>query len=249
MSFNWIFIHYANCHLYRWQNRSLLSFQQIEWLSVPGWNVPLKSMLLLIPCDLWREKSRKAINFSLSNYVTGSHKLPNNSSGCSGRRKSTFPVVGLRGCKCIWWLENSPEGWFIRGGLKPGPEIAGTVCWSESPITLTPFKWPAIINNQWIRIIVNSNLWLQRVLMFSELRTSSICSKTFQKFSYNICKELVWKLIQKLFSELFCIRYFSQVLWDFPSIDVNKSFLNCWFITWKGKLFSSHQSSHFRMHL
>lgn len=205
MAFNWNFIHYANCHLCRWQSQSLLSFLQKVWLLVPGWNVTLKSMLLPILCDLWAEKSRKAINFSLSNYVTGSHKLPNNSSGCSGRRKSTFPVVGLRGFKCIWWLENSPEGWFINGGLKPGPEIAGTVCWSESPITLTPFKWPDIINNKLIKnqICVKNNLEVQWLFNVHIKILMKILLKHHKCFINNICTVLPTDMKAFFLRELF----------------------------------------------
>lgn len=60
--FNWIFTHYANCHLCRWWSRSLLSFPQREWLSVLGWNVPLRLMANRVLCGLYTWK-RKVINF------------------------------------------------------------------------------------------------------------------------------------------------------------------------------------------
>lgn len=51
--FNWIFIHYAKCHLCRLHTRSLLSFLQTGWLSVPSWNATWVLTLSPILCGLF----------------------------------------------------------------------------------------------------------------------------------------------------------------------------------------------------
>lgn len=49
-----------------------------------------------------------------------------------------LPVVGRRGCNCIWRFEKSPGGWFMMGGFRPG--MHGTAWWRAK--TLTPLTWP-----------------------------------------------------------------------------------------------------------
>lgn len=123
----------------------------------------------------------KAISFILPSSEGNSiNHSPNNSSGWSGIRKSTFPVVGRRGCKCIWRLEKSTDGWFIEGGFIPGEDIPGACCWRE--MTFTPFGPTEIVNRINVMSATKSFLRAFAMLSLHRHRLEGTSAHRFSRF-------------------------------------------------------------------